>query len=90
MQAVWKYPLQQVGQQEIIMPAGAEVLAVQMQGNTLTLWAKVSIPEPHDPPLYQKVHILGTGHEKEKIKGRYIGTVQQMSGDLIWHVFIEN
>jgi len=70
--------------QEIDMPRGAEILTVQMQNDTLMLWAKVASHTPHEPRM---IVIIGTGNPIGGKLGRYIGTVQMTNRQLVWHVF---
>lgn len=81
-QTIYKYRLKITDEQDIAMPFTAEVLSVAMQRGELCVWALVN------PGLMlenRRFHIAGTGHPAPI--GRFIGTVQQAGGDLIWHVF---
>lgn len=87
---VWKYPLDDDmlnDHMQIDMPAGAQILTFQMQGEVPTLWAlvdpKVNAVEP------RVFRFAGTGHdirENRAILG-YIGTIQMMGGKLVFHLF---
>ena len=85
---IWKFPLSiQESPQFIDMPRGAEILSAQTQGNLLPqLWAKVN---PANGKVARMIYVIGTGWQIEKsvALGRFIGTIQQNSGALIWHVF---
>lgn len=83
MIAIWKFPLQVTDEQLLVMPSDAEVLSVQMQQGVLCLWAKL---ETKRPCSQRRVRIVGTGNPCVDV-GRYVGTVQQYDGALIWHVF---
>lgn len=82
---IWKYPLALQDTQHLIMPRGAELLAVQMQGEHLILWA---LANPHGIPVKRAIAILGTGQRvsAESVSPtQYIGTVQE--GGFVWHIF---
>lgn len=81
-QCVWKYELRIEDNQTIAIPARSELLAVQMQYGTPTLWARV---EPEARLVNRKIRISGTGHDSAE--GHYIGTVQLAEGRLVFHVF---
>lgn len=86
---IFKYPLMVVDQQTIMMPRGADILCVQMQGEVPTLWAVVD-PDWNGHPAPEEartINIYGTGNPMRDPMGLYIGTVQQFSGALVWHVF---
>ena len=92
MKTIWKYPFR-VSEFEscmsIHMPEGAEVLSVQMQGNTPCLWAIVDM-EP-TPEEIRQFTIFGTGHAIPNIVARnlkYLSTFQQPP--YVWHFFEVN
>lgn len=68
-----------------MMPAGAQILTIQMQGNTITLWAQVNEAVAQEP---RHVEIFGTGWAigpmPENLK--YLSTVQDASG-FVWHIY---
>lgn len=87
MRVIYKYPLASTETQMLELPIGAHVLSVQSQDGGLVLWA---IVDPEATTTGRIVNIIGTGHAVYNIDGdNYIGTVQVMSGMLVWHVFIE-
>lgn len=81
---VWKYPLAIADSQSIIMPVGAEILDVQVQGGIPCLWAMV---DPTRPTEHVLVQTVGTGHTFFPI-GEYVGTYQVHNGTLVFHVFV--
>lgn len=83
--AIWKFPLKITDAQHITAPAGAKIIAVQMQGDTLCLWAIVN---PDAPTKRIEIRVHGTGHPLP-VDADYdhIGTVQASGGALVWHVF---
>jgi len=50
MRTIWKYPLDVVDSQFVVMPLGAEILTVQIQNEEPYLWTLV---DPH-PQLEKK------------------------------------
>lgn len=85
---VWKFQVDIADEQEIEMPAGAELLFVACQypgaPGSFELWARV---EPCHPDEFVKRRILirGTGHVVDDEP--YVGSVLQAGGALVWHVF---
>ena len=94
MTSIYKYPLGMDihhGQTlEIMMPRGAKLLDLQMQGQIPTLWAIVN---PEKELKKYVFHVFGTGFEMtdyDKKYYDYVGTIQYMTvlgGPLVWHVF---
>ena len=70
--------------QTVEMPEGAKILTVQMQGQTLCLWALVDV-EPELPKQNREIEIIGTGNQIIEAPRRYIATTQ--CGPWVWHVF---
>jgi hypothetical protein len=86
MQTIWKYPIAP-GHVKLILPEGAEILCVQVQGEEVCLWAKVDTDKT---PTERRILTYGTGHDmEENVIHRYIGTFQLMGGLLIFHSFEE-
>lgn len=79
---IWKYQLNIVSLQNINLAADAKILSVDIQNNTLCLWA---LTNPNAPTTYRTIEIVGTGMEVSPYQKRFIGTVQM--GVLVWHVF---
>lgn len=85
--AVWKYQLRVCDDVQVLsMPFRAEFLTLQMQGEVLTLWFKV---DTSITAMTSKGYrVVGTGHEHDWLgSAKYVGTGQQMGGQLVWHVF---
>lgn len=85
MKTIWEFPLAIVSVNFVRMPRGAEILAVQTQGDAPCLWAMV---EPEAPHQSRYIEVLGTGqpiHEDMGVDRKYIGTFQQPP--FVWHVF---
>jgi hypothetical protein len=85
---IYKYQLKVTDSQELELPKGARILTVQTQQEVVCLWALV------DSNAIERqrhvIHFIGTGNSHiPSSKLRYIGTVQQLGGSLVWHVFEE-
>lgn len=82
---VYKYKVESPDDTRIDMPQGAEILCVQIQSDTPTIWALV---DPNNPPQERVFEILGTGMSmQDNVKRSYIGTFQMGEGRLVFHVF---
>jgi hypothetical protein len=82
MKKIFKYTLYLCPKTEVYMPRGAKVLTVQLQGETIQLWALVDESKDSELRIF---NIYGTGHLMPDNPGKYIGTVQIDS--LVWHIF---
>jgi hypothetical protein len=80
---IFKYPLM-LDDDFVEMPFGARILSVADQNGVLCLWAIVC---PEAATKQYKILVRGTGHPFTGEEGRFIGTVQQAGGRLVWHVF---
>jgi len=87
MRTIHKFPLSLVEKQIVEMPAGAEILSAQDQGDVITLWA---LCDPRLENRQVEVTILGTGNPVPDGLGRatYVDTAQ--TGPFVWHVFAKN
>jgi hypothetical protein len=93
---IYKYPLQAAFDgmgaswheiDTILMPEGAKILSVGIQGdNHPVLWALVDPDKPFVPRI---LYVVGTGHEmgKEFLTRRFIGTLIFGNGGIILHVW---
>ena len=93
---IWKFELDIVDSQVMLMPRGAKILTVQTQlvvepqdHNHVEphIWALV---DPQTELVGHGFLVAGTGHTidtKDAISGEYVGTFQMHGGALIWHVF---
>jgi len=85
MTTIWKFVLPIVDEPKVMIPGGANYLTVQMQHGELCLWAMV---DPDAKLVEAKFRIIGTGNPAEGVaRFDYLGTVQNLGGGLIWHVF---
>ena len=69
----------------IMMPKGAKILTVMMQGDVFCLWAEVDQKAKLEERFIEK---FGTGQEipiDMGIDRSYIGTVQD--GSFVWHFY---
>lgn len=88
MRTIWKFPLPPMSISDLIvldMPTGADILTLQIQGQTPTMWAVVD----NENFVHRRFVIVGTGHEiRDEIDdavGSYVGTWQ--SQGFVWHLF---
>jgi hypothetical protein len=81
MKTIYKYPLMLAGVQHVVMPHGASLMSVQVQNNSICLWAYI---ETDNHPKTRRVLIVGTGHEVPPHL-KFVGTVQH--GAYVWHIF---
>ena len=76
MRIVWKYALAMADTQLVNLPNGAEILSVQDQRGTLTIWAMVDPDEKRISPM--TIEIIPTGVPVQPAKRKHLATVQQM------------
>lgn len=87
MIAVWKYPLHlQDEVQELMVPAGADLIHVGEQNGSPRLWFLVDTKKPK---MKRTFRVYGTGHE---INGQlesmsHVGTTVARFGGWVGHVF---
>jgi hypothetical protein len=84
MKTIWKFPLDIEDKVRIPLPIGAEFLSVQVQNETLCLWALV---DPDAEKTMRYLSVYGTGHKIPDDPGRYISTFQMLGGRLVFHAF---
>ncbi len=88
MKKIWKYTLAVSDHPVITMQKGAIILSVDVQhGAGVQVWALV---DPEAPTELRRFRVAGTGHplEEDIELLRFIGTVQMMGGQLVWHIFV--
>lgn len=84
MRTIHKYKLAMTDFQIIMMPINAKILSVQVQIDTLCIWAEVI----DDVPLEGiEFYIIGTGHPIPNEPIEYIGTFQLNCGRLVFHLY---
>jgi hypothetical protein len=81
---IWKFPVELADRQVVRMPAGAALLTSQYQYGRLNLWAEV---DPSADLEDRVIAIVGTGNPMPEAETVHVATVQQMDGQLVWHVF---
>ena len=86
MHSIYKYEMT-----EQCTPLSAPItkfLSVQVQHDKICIWAEVDTEMKDRHFLFT---IIGTGWELDKIvnfdKTTYLGTVQYLGGDYIWHIY---
>ena len=89
MKAIHKHPLVCPGRTSVMMPAGVEILSVQMQPSQgVMVWYQFTTGAAGaaGAPGVQKHFVaVGTGQEFHLMAARYLATVQE--GGLVWHIF---
>ena len=81
---IWKWTLEITDRQQLPMPGGAKLLAVQIQHGTPQLWALV---DEKAPIIDRTIATYGTGNSlPDGYLGEYIGTYQFGGGALVFHV----
>jgi len=82
---MFKYPLEVIGLQTIMMPHLAGILCVQVQRGVPCLWALVEPGAVGEP---RTIVTVGTGRpEFDDDRLHYIGTYQLHDGHFVGHVF---
>ncbi len=85
MKTIWKFPVPLTDESTVLeMPANAEILTAQVQGDQPQLWA---IVDPTAVTELRTFRTYGTGHRIDQDPGRYVATYQLHGGGLIFHVF---
>ena len=87
MKRIWKFPFELKDEIELEMPAGAQVLTADMQGDTPCLWAIVEVTNVGSYVIdTREFHLFGTGHPMPSCPLKYVATFQMVGGSLIWHL----
>lgn len=85
MKAIWKYELEIADRQEVYIPQGAEILAVDNHKGGLCVWALVDKDSTIQEPI--AFRIVGTGNPFEDTGLKYLDSV--VIDPFVWHVFVE-
>ncbi len=87
MKSIYKYPVLVTGAGKFsrLMPEGAQILTVQVQHTEPCIWALVDVDAVCT--TRRQFVWIGTGHKSEHENAQYIGTIQELGGSLIWHLF---
>lgn len=84
---VYKYDLPSV-RNTLMLPAGSEILTVQLQHDMPRLWAMVPTDVGvNDTHVMRRIEIVGTGHKMDFDDPRYIATFQVDGGTYVFHAF---
>lgn len=96
MKTIWKFAIGFDEQTGVMMPRGAEILKIDASDYdrngrheelpSAYVWA---IVDPEAPKALRKIDVRGTGYELSCSLGKhnYIGSVQILSGRLVYHFF---
>jgi hypothetical protein len=83
---VWKYRIPPGARFPVEMPEGAQIVHVDMQGDTPQMWAVV---DPALPTEERWFRLVGTGHEIPECSGRrkHVGSFLTRGGAFVFHLF---
>lgn len=81
---IWKWSIEVTDRQTVMMPKGAKLLDVQMQGGECCAWALCDQNAEKEP---RHLAIYGTGNPMPDEPGEYLATFQMHSGALVFHAF---
>lgn len=81
---IWKWQIEVTDRQTVMMPAGAKLLDVQMQGGECCVWALCDQNAAKEP---RHLAIYGTGNPMTDEPGEYVATFQMHGGALVFHAF---
>jgi hypothetical protein len=85
MKIVYKYPIEFDGHFTLMLPRGANILSVQMQGSIPCIWALV---DPDEPEAARTFKLYGTGHPIAAPDTlQFVGTFQVDEGMFVFHLF---
>ena len=85
---ILKFELSVTDEQQVVMPAGAQILTAQFQFGVLQLWAicdEAVLPRYGRVP--RRIVIYDADAWLPEDPGKYINTVRQENGMLVWHIF---
>lgn len=87
MRKIYKYPLYIRQKQTLSLPKGYQIISVGVQHSQLQLWVMVDINEIINEDVNFEIYVTGHWIETEPHWLNHIGTVQEMDGSLVWHIF---
>ena len=88
IRAVWKFPLEQVPAQVIEIPAGSELLSIEVQNGIPCIYALVDPKEKNKKLIW--IDVVGTGDQIVIESGmRFMKTVMLHNGDAVFHIFVK-
>ena len=79
---IYKYKLQLIGQQQLIIPSPQKFLSFQKQGDDFCVWYEVDIESGSRDVI--DFMITATGYEVPS-GTQYLGTV--LDGGFVWHLY---
>lgn len=83
---IYKYPLEIVDEQVVLLPTGAKILTVQAQMDKPCIWAMINPTAPDNMAV--TIRMIGTGQPiQDDYCLEYIGTFQIYGGRLVFHAF---
>ncbi len=85
MTTIYKYPIERLGEQHIVMPGRHKILSAGLDpSGQLCIWVLV---DTASAPAKRTVFVVGTGNPWHEMAFGldFIGTVNQ--GHFMWHVF---
>ena len=82
---IWKFDVK-LHSFELEMPKGAKILTFQTQRHIPRIWVLIDWDVAGTAKETRKFMIQGTGMGFID-NGKYIGSVQEMDGEFIWHLF---
>lgn len=85
MKTIWEYPVPFDSHFTLELPAGAEMLAVQMQLDMPTLWVLVKPTAPKVETNFRWYPTGGDSCSDHDTKAKHVGTVQWKN--LVLHLF---
>lgn len=85
MRRIFKYNIEVIGMQTLVLPVDSHILSVQFQRGLFCVWAIADDQEAATDRV--PIRIYGTGHECYEEMCAYMTTVQDITG-FVWHVFI--
>lgn len=79
---IYKYELELLPNQAILMPIGAKILHVGHQGSRIYLWAEVN---PEAMPESRYFSVAATGEDLYQMPMTHLGTT--ITEPYVWHVY---
>jgi len=84
MKTIYKYKLEIIDHQTVMMPIGAIILSANVQYKNICIWAVVDTDKIEEP---REIIIRGTGHPMLIRNYKFIDTLFINNGKLVFHVF---
>jgi hypothetical protein len=72
------------------VPEDFTPIAVAMPGERITVWGETYFEKPREAPSREMTFfVVGTGWEvkRDVVQSHYLGTVHQLDGYIIWHMY---